>query len=157
MDRQFIEDYEAGTVRLPASIAGLSREDLLAFPVPGTWSIQQIVLHLMDSDLVGSDRIKRMIATDRPTLLAYDESAFAARLGYERLDINAALQIFRLNRQLTAAILRGLPDDAFARVGLHSERGEVSLGPYVAEYTEHLNYHLEFIYKKRAMLGRPLA
>ena len=35
------------------AIQGLDRADLLAFPVPGTWSIQQIVLHMMDSDLIG--------------------------------------------------------------------------------------------------------
>lgn len=157
MDRRFIDDYEAGSERLAAAIVGLDRADLLAVPIPKTWSIQQIVLHLMDSDLVGSDRIKRMIAMQRPTLMGYDESAFASQLGYERMDVQRAIEMFRLNRAMTAAILRGLPDEAFQRVGLHSERGEVQLGPYVAEYSEHLDYHLEFIYKKRALLGKPLA
>jgi hypothetical protein len=48
-----------------------------AFPVPGTWSIQQIVLHMMDSDLIASDRMKRVIAEDRPTLIGYNETAFS--------------------------------------------------------------------------------
>ena len=30
---------------------------MLAFPIPGTWSIQQIIMHLMDSDLIASDRM----------------------------------------------------------------------------------------------------
>lgn len=157
MDRSFIAEYEVGIERLPHAVAGLSREELLAYPVPGTWNIQQIVLHMMDSELVGSDRIKRIIAMKRPTLMAYDESEYAQRLGYERLNLAGALQLFQLNRQMTAAILRGLPDEVFERVGLHSERGEVRLGPYVAEYNEHLEHHLGFIRQKRALLGKPLA
>ena len=39
--------YPVYTDREHRAIAGLSRTDLLAFPVPGTWSIQQIVLHRM--------------------------------------------------------------------------------------------------------------
>jgi glycosyltransferase involved in cell wall biosynthesis len=36
----------------PGTIAAIRREDLLAFPVPGTWSIQQIVIHLMEGQTV---------------------------------------------------------------------------------------------------------
>ena len=55
MDRQLIERYVAEAGELGKSITGLAPEDLLAFPVPGTWSIQQIVLHIVDSDLVLAD------------------------------------------------------------------------------------------------------
>ena len=48
MNKQLIEQYVADAPRLAASIQGLSRQQLNAFPVPGTWSIQQIVLHVMD-------------------------------------------------------------------------------------------------------------
>lgn len=157
MNRQFIEDYAAGAEAPGRAIAGLSRDDLLAVPIPGTWSIQQIILHLMDSDLVGSDRFKRMAAMSRPAIQAYDESAYASLLGYERADIQMATELFRLNRLMTATVLRHLPDEAFHRVGLHSERGELALGPYVAEYTEHLEYHLQWVHKKRKLLGKPLA
>ena len=57
MDRSIIENYGRGGEKLTASIVGLSREELLAFPVPGTWSIQQIVIHLLDSDLISMDRM----------------------------------------------------------------------------------------------------
>ena len=86
MDRGLIDQYLAEAGDLAKSIAGLSREDLLAFPVPGTWSIQQIVLHIVDSDLVLSDRMKRVIAEDKPLLIGYDESKFAARLHYDKQD-----------------------------------------------------------------------
>ena len=156
MNRELIEKYAAGADVPARSIAGLDRTDLLAFPVPGTWSIQQIILHLMDSDLIGADRMKRTAAEDRPTLVAYSENDFAAHLGYEHLSARDAAEVFRLNRLITADILRRLPDSAFGRVGNHTERGEVTLEQQLAGYVQHVDHHLKFIRDKRKLLGKPL-
>ena len=87
MNRSHVDQYVAGAAKPAQAIAGLSREQLNAFPVPGTWSIQQIVIHLMDSDLIGADRMKRVAAENRvPTLIGYDETAFAKELFYGELD-----------------------------------------------------------------------
>ena len=67
MDRKIIEMYAAGAAIPAALIRGLALSDLDQFPIPGTWSIRQIIIHLADSDLVISDRIKRVIASDRST------------------------------------------------------------------------------------------
>lgn len=157
MNRELIEQYAAGAEVPAKSIVGLDRSDLLAFPVPGTWSIQQIILHLMDSDLIGADRMKRVAAEDGPMLVGYDETAFAKRLGYEHLSVRDAAEIFRLNRLMTAEILRRLPPAAFERTGKHSERGNVTLEQLLATYIGHVEHHLTFLRDKRKLLGKPLA
>src|SRR5688572_2656996 len=126
MNRQSIERYACGARALAAAVTGLSSQELRAFPVPGTWSIQQIVFHLMDSD-----RMKRMIAMENPLLVGYDETAFAKSLPYEQLDAGVACEVFEKSRQLTAEILRRLPEEAFERSGIHSERGRITLGEYI--------------------------
>src|SRR6202034_1448032 len=105
MNRELIERYAAGADVLGKAIQGLDRADLLAFPVPGTWSIQQIVLHMMDSDLIAADRMKRVAAEDHPTLIGYNETAFARNLAYEEVSAQDAAEIFRLNRRMTAELL----------------------------------------------------
>jgi hypothetical protein len=157
MDRAMIERYAVGAALPGLAIRGLTVEEMNSFPVPGTWSIQQIVMHLMDSDLIASDRMKRVIAEDKPTLIGYDETAFGKNLFYDRLDAAMACEVFRLNRLLTAAILRNVPDSAFSRVGMHSERGQVTLEHFVETYVEHLDHHLKFLREKRRALGKPLA
>lgn len=157
MDRTLIDRYREGADALLRGIEGLSREELIAHPVPGTWSIQEIVLHMMDSDLIGADRMKRIAAEDRPTLVGFDETAFAKHLAYEEQDVKLAAEIFRLNRLLTAALLARLPDEAFDRVGVHSERGEVTLAAQLKTYTEHLDHHLKFLREKRGLLGKTQA
>jgi hypothetical protein len=156
MDRTLIEKYIAGATLPAVALRGLTPQELNAFPVPGTWSVQQVILHLMDSDLIGSDRMKRVIAEETPTLLAYDETAFSKRLYYETLDPVMACEVFRLNRLLTGAILRKLPDDTFARAGTHTERGRETLAYLVEGYTDHLDHHMKFIKDKRRALGKPI-
>ena len=153
---QSIDRYAAGAVVPGQWIKGLTREELLAVPVPGKWSIQVLVQHVLDSDLIASHRMKRIIAEENPLLISYDETLFAQKLGYERLDAGLACELFRLNRELTTQILRGLPGGAFARQGVHNENGKQSLLDLVNMYGRHLEHHAPFLVEKRKKLGKPL-
>src|SRR5690606_4324899 len=126
-DRSLIDTYAAGGERLREAVRGLSPGQLGAFPVPGTWSIQQIVVHLQDSDAVAVERMKRIAAMDNPLMLGYDENAFVQRLFPEHQPVGETIDLFDLNRRLWAITMRRLPDEAFERTGIHSERGKVSL------------------------------
>ena len=160
MDRELIERYEGGGEQLALSIRGLTREDLLCVPPAdanvGRWSIQQVVLHCMDSDLVSADRLKRMIAEDNPTLIGYDETKFAANLFYEEQDAVAAADVVDRNRKLFAKVLRKLPESAWGRKGTHNERGVLTVGGYLKAVVDHLEHHLKFIHAKRAHWGKEM-
>lgn len=151
---ELLARYARGGEQLRQAVEGLSPQQLRAFPVAGTWSIQQIVIHLMDSDLIGADRMKRVAAEDRaPTLIGYDETAFARELSYHELDPQKAIAVFDLNRQLTAESLRRLPADRWDRVGHHNEHPQpLSLRDLLTNYVEHLDHHLRFIAQKRALV-----
>jgi hypothetical protein len=154
MDRALIEQYEKGGDALRMAVRGLERDDLLAYPVPGTWSIQEIVIHLADSDLISSDRMKRIIAEDNPTLIGFDETRFVKNLFYDEQSVDDAVTIFELNRRNFARVLKKLPDAAFDRVGTHNERGAVTLAVMLAGSVKHLKHHMEFIVSKREKLGK---
>jgi hypothetical protein len=156
-DAQAIDRYVAGADLPAKAIAGLSRQQLNSFPVPGTWSIQQIIIHLLDSDLMASTRMKRAIAEDRPRLEVYDETAFSQRLHYDTLSAQTAAELFRSHRHFTAELLRQLPPEAFSRVALHPEIGEITVGQILRMYVHHVNHHMAFILKKRKLLGAEIA
>lgn len=151
-----LDRYHQGTNALREAIDGLSPDDLKAHPVPGTWSIQEIVLHLMDSELVLSDRMKRMLAEENPLLVEFDESKFAQRLGYQSLDPLLACEIFEANRRMTAQILTGCKEEDFRRPGKHTERGRVTVADFLEITVDHLAHHLGFLREKRKRLGKPL-
>ena len=152
--RAQIDRYESDAAAPGRAIAGLTDAELKAFPVPGTWSIQQLVMHLMDSDVIASDRMKRIIAQDNPLIAAYDETAFSKNLFYDKLDAKLACQIFEQNRRMTAALLRLLPESAFQRAGNHTERGRLTLADILQMYVDHVPHHMKFLHAKRAALGK---
>jgi hypothetical protein len=160
MDKQLIDHYAAGGEQLSLAIRGLTREDLIAVPAPdanvGRWSIQQVVIHCMDSDLIAADRLKRMIAEDNPTLIGYDENKFAQGLFYHDQPAEQAVQVLDLNRKLFAEVLRRLPPSAWQRKGTHNERGVITAGSYLKSTVDHLDHHLTFIHKKRAHMGKEM-
>jgi hypothetical protein len=132
----------------------VTQEQLLARPFPGTWSIQEIVVHLADSDLIAAYRMKRIIAEERPKLDLWDENAFVAKLGYQKISATDAAELFRVNRVVMASILRDQPEAAFDRVALHPERGEMALGLFVRVYANHLPHHMAFLNKKKTLVSR---
>ncbi len=155
-DAEAIDAFLAGGDIPGRAIAGLSDQHLDALPIAGTWSIRQIVVHLMDSDLVAAYRMKRMIAEERPLLDCYDETAFSKKLFYERQSATEACEVIRRSRQLLTMVLRQLPAGAFERAARHPEIGEVRLGQIVRLYVHHIHHHVAFIVKKRELLGVPI-
>lgn len=144
-----IARYEEGAGKLSAAIAGLTPDALTAFPVPGTWSIQQIVLHVADAEMVFADRIKRVIAEESPLLLAFDENRWASHLAYNEQSAPDAAALVELTRRQIARILRTLPKEAFARVGAHSQAGPQTLAQIIERVTGHLDHHLKYLVDKR--------
>jgi hypothetical protein len=149
---QLIDEYATGGKALKAAVDGLQRADLLAYPVPGTWSIQEIVLHLMDTELILADRMKRVIAEENPPLMAFNETQFARNLFYGEQSAEDAVTMIELIRRNFARVLKKLPDEAFNRVGQHSERGPMKLSDLIEAANKHLKHHLGFIIDKRAKL-----
>ena len=68
-----------------------------------------------------------------------------------------APEIFAANRRLFSVVLKALPTDAFSRVGVHNENGPETLEQQLKKYVKHLEHHMTFLLKKRALLGKPLS
>jgi uncharacterized damage-inducible protein DinB len=157
MDRELIERYAAGGAKLRRAVAGLTPDELRARPGPGAWSVLEVVVHLADSDAISIDRMKRIVTEENPSLLYADETAYVERLHTHEQDLEDALVLFEVGRRQWARVLRRLPDQAFLREGIHNRRGKTTLGDMVASYVKHVDDHLEFVFGKRANLGKPLA
>lgn len=148
-----VDRYQAGAGALARWISGMSREQLLATPVSGTWSMQQLVVHMLESELAAVHRMRRIVAEDTPLLIAYDETLAAKNLEYDTADVAQVAQLFALLRAFTTSWLRTLDAAAFARQGVHNQRGKVSLATMVAMYAEHAEHHEKFANAKRVALG----
>lgn len=150
---EMIDAYVAGIDPLKKAVAGLTRDQLLARPVPGKWSTLEVVCHLADFEPVFADRMKRIIALEQPPLLAADENLYAAKLAYHERQLGEELALIDATRRQMAHILRSLPDSTLQRVGIHSERGPRTLADILTGAVNHVSHHVPFILEKRRALG----
>ena len=156
MDQRLIDAFVSSGARLRRAVAGLSPADLIARPVPGQWSILEVVVHLADSDAIAIDRMKRILTEDNPPLLYADETAYVERLFSHEQSLEDALTLIEVGRRQFARVLRKLPAEAFQRCGTHNRRGPMSVAEMVQGYIDHVDHHLKFIIEKRGLLGKKL-
>lgn len=160
MSKELTDRYAAGAGNLAMAIRGLSREDLHWKPPAdagvGLWSIREIIVHLADDECVMADRMKRVITEDNPTLLAFDEKKWAAKLAYDKQSVEDALELVGLIRKQMAVILQNVPASAWQRAGTHTERGRLTLADLVDGVQKHLEHHLEFVHAKRRKMGKEM-
>jgi len=150
---QLINDYAAGPHLLREAVKGMSREQLLARPVAGKWSTLELVCHVADFEIVGADRIKRVIAQERPTLPDGDENLFAKALAYHNRELEEELQLIGSIRAQVSRILRKLKEADFDRIGVHSAAGPMTLAQFVERGANHIRHHVKFVDEKRKALG----
>src|SRR5262249_51970489 len=148
-----IDAYLAGPQFLRKTVAGMSREQLVARPVAGKWSTLEVICHLSDFEPVYAERMKRVISHENPTLLGADENLFAATLAYQDRGMDEESAIIERPRTQMARILRKSPASAIARACVHNERGPVTLEKLLTTITGHIPHHAKFIEEKRRALG----
>ena len=153
--KELLDDYLAGPQALRKAVAGMSREQLTARPVPGKWSTLEVVAHLADFDPILADRVKRILAEDNPQLIGADEKRFAAALAYHDRDLEEELTIIERTRSQLARVLRKQTDAVLQRTGVHSERGPMTLERMLTAAVRHVPHHVQFILEKRKALGLP--
>jgi uncharacterized damage-inducible protein DinB len=136
-----LERFRLCADRISAAVSGASAEQLDWEPAPGKWTIRRIVCHVADTELVAGDRIRRILAEDNPTLIPFDQDAWAERLDYHRRDIACTVEMFRLLRKIHSEMLAALPEEAWNRSGIHTERGRVTLADTVRTHSRHVESH----------------
>jgi uncharacterized damage-inducible protein DinB len=152
---QLADAYLKGAADLRAAVAGMTRDQLVARPVPGKWSTLEVVCHIADFEPVLVDRMKRIIAKGDtpPLLLAADEDEYAKALAYHDRDAEEELALVEALRRSTARILRTLTASQLQEQGVHNLRGLMTLERVVQLATNHIPHHLPFIAAKRQALG----
>ena len=61
-----LDRFADGGPLLVQAASNLTPEQCRDHPIPGTWSIAELVSHLLDCDMVFADRMKRIIAEESP-------------------------------------------------------------------------------------------
>jgi hypothetical protein len=136
-----IQQYADGPARLRAALVSVPTPALKWRPAPTEWSAHEIVCHCADSETNAYIRIRFLAAEKSATLQGYDQETWAKVLDYHSKPLEPALAVVESVRASTAALIRVLPDEAWTRVGHHTESGRYTAEDWLQMYADHLETH----------------
>ena len=153
MDRStreaLVARYRDGYAEVMRAMEGISAAELDFRPAPRSWSPREVIHHLADSEMTAAIRLRLLLAEDHPTIVGYDQEAFAGALFYDR-PLEASLAAFRAARETTAQILERMDDEQFERTGTHTEVGAYSVDRWLEIYAAHAHGPADQIRRARA-------
>lgn len=110
---------------------------------PGKWTLQELLVHLSDTEAVFLDRLRRIVSDEKPLLLGMDPDRWAAGLDYKRRDVKLAkLQYEAARRGIIELAVKGSPA-LDARSAPHSEGGARTFAQILKTAVDHDEHHLE--------------
>ncbi len=142
-----------GPARLEDAIAGLSEADLDFALTPGTWTIRQLVHHIVDGDDLWKTCIKAALGNskgefslqwywDRP------QDAWVESWNYAGRAIEPSLALLNANRRHVVQLLERIPDPWDRDILVRWPSGEearLTVGDVVEMQADHLAGHLDDI------------
>ncbi len=143
--RDPVKVLAATPARIGALIKGLTPRQLGRKPKPGKWSIQEIITHLAETEMVLCCRARWIAFEDKPTLIPFDQEKWATGWAREREPLAEILERFRLLRKSQVRLLKNVPKAHFKRTGHHLERGVITLKEQMETAAGHDLNHLKQI------------
>ena len=134
-------DRVAETLR-QAGTDAVEQAALLPEGADGAWNAQQVLGHLGDSSRYWGARMLRTAFEDEPLLPGVDQDALMLAFAHQYRSPDELFTVYRLASAGNVALLRGLPAEAWERVGIHAERGRMTLREMVEVQTDHEQVHL---------------
>jgi hypothetical protein len=119
--------------------AGQSSEVLTTRPEPAEWSAAEVLGHIWDAELVVSFRGRSILGQSEPSLMGYDQDAWAL---LPRPPFPVMVDAFEAVRASNLHLARSIPAADWERVGVHSERGRLSFRLLLQEIAGHDIAHL---------------
>lgn len=145
---ELITQYREGYRVVRDALQGITDAELDQSEPEDDWTPRQIVLHLGDAELIGAERLRRLLAEREPVIQGYDEGLYMERLPDDR-PIEPSLEAMRWARESTAELLERMTEADWRIVGRHSQRGPYGTEDWLQMYAAHAIDHADQIRRAR--------
>jgi hypothetical protein len=142
--------------KLVLLVEGLSVAQLSRRPAPDRWSIQEIVAHLADDELVCAYRMRMILSAPGTAIQAFDQDLWASIGRYAERDVPSSLEVFRVLRHANLELLHSLSAEQWEMYGIHAERGVESIREIAMYFAGHdINHFRQIDSIRRALDDNP--
>ena len=120
-DSRFLEEFRNQPDQLDELLAGLNSEESNQRHEPYTWSLKQVVGHLIDCERIFSTRALRIGVGDQTPIPGIDQNIYVENLDYESIDIGSLLAEFRSIRESNVLLAQRMSAENLNRKGIASD------------------------------------
>jgi len=153
--KTFLEEAESNPRQIAAAVSGLPDKVLRYKPVPGKWSILEVLGHVADIEIVYAHRLRQMLADSQPTIAHIDQNAWAQHLGYLETPAPELIAVYGLIRLHTLRLLRRLKPGDLEKGAFHPELDrQFTVAELIERIAKHGASHLGQIEKLKQEAGR---
>lgn len=138
--------------KLERLIKGVPTNKLRKRPAPDQWSVNEILAHMADTEIVGGFRMRLILGSPGTPIAGFDQDAWVIAGHYDKRDPRKSVEQFRAVRAANLALLKSLTPEQWKHYGMHSERGRESIADHVLRFAGHDLNHLQQI--ERILAGK---
>lgn len=144
-DDAILEALRSQPDELQRAIQGKSPDDLRRPASDGGWGAIEHLSHLRDWEEVALDRVRAVLAEERPELPAYDDDLWPIERDYSNRNAERMQAEFaQMRGELVSAVDRA-PAEAWDREGVHGVAGPVTLRWLLTRQRDHAADHIRQI------------
>ncbi|MFN3193081.1 MAG: DinB family protein [Aureliella sp.] len=143
----FLLEFRSQPKLLRDLFESVETEELEKRHEPYTWTLKQVVGHLIDCERIFSTRLLRIAVADETPIPGINQDIYVDNLDYESVEMGALLDEFEALRNANAILANRLRPEDLNRRGIASGN-EVSARANLYILGGHVVYHYE-IMKKR--------
>ena len=149
-DGDFLTVFAAQSDMLRELVGGLSEGEDNVLHSPHTWTIKQVVGHLIDVERIFSTRLLRIGVGDESPIPGIDQNIYVAAIDYEAVTMGVLLDEFAALRNANTLLAQRMGTENLARRGVASGN-PVSARANLFILCGHVEHHAEAVRKR---LGR---
>lgn len=138
--------------KLERLIKGLSASKLRKRPAPDQWSVNDILAHMADTEIVGGFRMRLILGSPGIPIAGFDQDAWVIAGHYNKRDPRKSVEQFRAVREANLRLFKSLTPEQWKHHGMHSERGRETIEDHVLRFAGHDLNHLKQI--ERILAGK---
>ncbi len=138
--RDPVEAMADTPARIQSIVATMKPADLARSYEPGKWTAAQLLVHLAQSELALSTRVRMALSQDGYVAQPFDQDAWMNR--ELQTDADAALRAYLGLRAMNLALYRGLGAPGRAKAFRHPEHGELDVEWLLVMIAGHELHHL---------------
>lgn len=152
-ERDILHTMVTQTVELFPFLRGITEEVACLRHPPYTWSVKEVIGHLLDAERVFAYRALRFARNDATPLAGFDENDYMQAAEFDRYRFRDLVEEFEMLRRSHLLFFNNLPASAWTRIGIASDN-KVTVNALAYIIVGHVRHHTAILRKRLSIDSR---